>query len=66
MRPAKILTTPILSYARMRAHSSGLRNSLAGCPRGNPSRSQSLMRWRVMLQFIAIIVIMATLWLMGR
>jgi len=39
MRPAKILTTPILSYARMRAHSSGLRNSLAGCPRGNPSRS---------------------------
>jgi hypothetical protein len=33
---------------------------------GNPSRSQSLMRWRVMLQFIAIIVIMATLWLMGR
>jgi hypothetical protein len=41
----------------------GLWNMMRG---GNPSRSQSLMRWRVMLQFIAIIVIMATLWLMGR
>ncbi len=29
---------------------------------GNPSRSQRLMRWRVGLQFLAIIVIMATLY----
>ena len=41
----------------------GLWNMMRG---GNPSRSQALMRWRVMLQFIAIIIIMATLWLMGR
>lgn len=37
----------------------GLWNMMRG---GNPSRSQSLMRWRVMLQFIAIIVIMGVLW----
>ena len=41
----------------------GLWNKMRG---GNPSRSQALMRWRVMLQFIAIIIILATLWLMGR
>ncbi|MGX1098040.1 putative membrane protein SirB2 [Amorphus suaedae] len=29
---------------------------------GNPSRSQRLMRWRVGLQFLAIIIIMATLY----
>ncbi len=27
---------------------------------GNPNRSQRLMRWRVGLQFLAIIIIMAT------
>tara|TARA_R110002020_G_scaffold25127_23_gene81860 strand:- start:2806 stop:2997 length:192 start_codon:yes stop_codon:yes gene_type:complete len=29
---------------------------------GNPNRSQRLMRWRVGLQFLAIILIMATLY----
>jgi hypothetical protein len=33
---------------------------------GSASRSQSLMRWRVGLQFLAIIVIMLTIWLSGR
>ncbi len=41
----------------------GLVNMMRG---GSPNRSQSLMRWRVMLQFVAIIVIMATIWMMGR
>jgi len=41
----------------------GLVNMLRG---GSPSTSQNLMRWRVILQFVAIIVIMATIWLMGR
>jgi len=41
----------------------GLWNMMRG---GSPSRSQALMRWRVMLQFLAIIIIMSTLWLMGR
>lgn len=41
----------------------GLVNMMRG---GSPNRSQSLMRWRVLLQFVAIIVIMASIWMMGR
>ena len=41
----------------------GLVNMLRG---GSPNRSQQLMRLRVLLQFAAIIVIMATIWAMGR
>jgi hypothetical protein len=38
----------------------GLWNLLRG---GSPNRSQMLMRWRIGLQFFAIIVIMGVLWL---
>lgn len=41
----------------------GLVNMLRG---GDPNRSQKLMQMRVMLQFVAIVVIMATIWLSGR
>jgi len=41
----------------------GLVNMMRG---GSPNRSQKLMRLRVLLQFVAIIVIMATIWMMGR
>ena len=41
----------------------GLVNMMRG---GSPNRSQQLMRLRVLLQFVAIIVIMATIWAMGR
>ena len=41
----------------------GLVNMLRG---GSPNLSQKLMRWRVVLQFIAIIIIMITVWVMGR
>ena len=41
----------------------GLANMLRG---GSPNTSQTLMRWRVLLQFIAIVVVMATIWLMQR
>jgi NADH:ubiquinone oxidoreductase subunit 6 (subunit J) len=41
----------------------GLVNMMRG---GSPNRSQKLMRLRVLLQFVAIIVIMATIWAMGR
>ena len=41
----------------------GLYNMMRG---GSPDRSQKLMRLRVLLQFVAIFVIMATVWLMGR
>jgi hypothetical protein len=37
----------------------GLWNMLRG---GSSSRSQTLMRWRVILQFIAIIIMLAGLW----
>ncbi len=37
----------------------GLINMLRG---GSPSRSQTLMRARVLLQFLAIIVIMGVIW----
>lgn len=41
----------------------GLLNMMRG---GSPNRSQKLMRLRVLLQFVAIVVIMATIWLLGR
>jgi len=41
----------------------GLANMLRG---GSPNTSQRLMRLRVLLQFIAIVVIMATVWIMQR
>ena len=33
---------------------------------GSPNRSQSLMRMRVMLQFVAIVIVMITIWFLGR
>lgn len=41
----------------------GLINMMRG---GSPHLSQRLMRLRVLLQFIAIVVIMLTVWAMGR
>jgi hypothetical protein len=41
----------------------GLVNMMRG---GSPNASQKLMRLRVLLQFVAIIVIMATVWAMGH
>jgi len=41
----------------------GLLNMMRG---GSPNKSQQLMRMRVLLQFVAIIVIMATIWMMGK
>jgi hypothetical protein len=41
----------------------GLTNMMRG---GSPHRSQKLMRLRVLLQFIALIVIMLTIWALGR
>ncbi len=41
----------------------GLWNMIRG---GSSSRSQTLMRWRVITQFVAICLVAATLYLMGR
>jgi len=54
--PAAIIAVAIVLFL-------GLFNMMRG---GSPNRSQKLMRLRVLLQFVAIIVIMATIWAMGR
>jgi hypothetical protein len=38
----------------------GLINMMRG---GSPNRSQTLMRWRVILQFLAVLLIMTAIWL---
>ncbi|MHC5655469.1 twin transmembrane helix small protein [Stappia sp.] len=40
----------------------GLWNMMRGGP---SSRSQNLMRWRVVLQFLAIVIVMSVLYLSG-
>jgi hypothetical protein len=54
--PAAIIAVAIVLFL-------GLFNMMRG---GSPDTSQKLMRMRVLLQFVAIIVIMATIWAMGR
>ncbi|HVI66280.1 MAG TPA: twin transmembrane helix small protein [Bradyrhizobium sp.] len=41
----------------------GLVNMMRG---GSPNTSQKLMRLRVLLQFVAIVITMLTVWVMGR
>lgn len=41
----------------------GLMNMMRG---GSPNLSQKLMRWRVVLQFVAIVIAMLAVWAMGR
>ncbi|MEM1285415.1 MAG: twin transmembrane helix small protein [Cohaesibacteraceae bacterium] len=41
----------------------GLANMMKG---GSSNRSQQLMRWRVLLQGIAIVVVMAAVWIASR
>jgi len=41
----------------------GLINMTRG---GSPNTSQKLMRWRVLLQFVAIVIAMLAVWAMGR
>lgn len=41
----------------------GLTNMMRG---GSPNTSQRLMRLRVLLQFVALVIIMTTIWLLGR
>jgi Hypoxia induced protein conserved region len=41
----------------------GLLNMMRG---GSPNRSQKLMQLRVLLQFVAIVITMLTVWSMGH
>ena len=54
---------PIAMVAVLVVLGLGLWNMMRG---GSASRSQTLMRWRVGLQFLAIVVIMAGLYLTTR
>lgn len=33
---------------------------------GSPHTSQKLMRWRVLMQFVLLVIAMMAIWLMGR
>ena len=41
----------------------GLWNMMRG---GSPNTSQKLMRLRVLLQFVAVVIVMITIWALGR
>ena len=41
----------------------GMWNMMRG---GNPNRSQTLMRWRVVLQLLALCLVMAAIYLAGK
>ena len=41
----------------------GLWNTMRG---GSPNLSQRLMRLRVLLQFVALVIVMTTIWMLGR
>jgi hypothetical protein len=41
----------------------GLFNMMRG---GSPNTSQKLMRLRVLLQFVTIVIVMITIWALGR
>ena len=57
------LLLPVAAGAVVAVLLLGLLNMMRG---GSPNRSQTLMRWRVVLQFVAIVITMATVWAMGR
>ncbi len=54
---------PVALLAVLAVLLAGLWNMMRG---GSANRSQTLMRWRVGLQFLAVIIIMAGLWLASR
>lgn len=61
---SEILNTliPVALFAVAAVLLMGLWNMLRG---GSSNRSQSLMRWRVGLQFLAIVIIMGALYFSG-
>jgi Hypoxia induced protein conserved region len=57
------LVIPILLAAVAVILALGLWNLMRG---GSPNRSQKLMRLRILFQFIAVVVVMAALYIAGR
>jgi hypothetical protein len=62
MNPSLALFVPLAIGAVAVVLIFGLVNMLRN---GSPNTSQTLMRWRVVLQFIAVVLIMGALWLKG-
>lgn len=60
MNSYAIFLVPVALAAVVVVLGMGLWNMMRG---GSPERSQSLMRWRVLLQFVAIVVIVLVVWL---
>ena len=56
---------PIALAAVALVLAAGLINMLRGGSAEAASRSQMLMRWRVILQFVAILIIIAAFWFQG-
>jgi len=66
LRMASLLSTfllPVAAGAVSVVLLLGLVNMMRG---GSPNTSQKLMRWRVLLQFVAIVIAMLAVWAMGR
>lgn len=57
------IALPIALFAVALVLLLGLVNMMRG---GLSNTSQRLMRWRVILQFIAIVIAMGAVWAMGR
>ena len=53
---------PVAAGAVVVALAGGLWNMMRG---GSANRSQTFMRWRVGLQFVAVIIVMAAIWYRG-
>jgi Hypoxia induced protein conserved region len=62
MNPSIALLVPVAIGAVAIVLVFGLVNMLRN---GSPNTSQTLMRWRVVLQFVAVVLIMGALWLKG-
>lgn len=57
----------IVTYVALAAVAIVLLAGIVNMIRGtSPNRSQTLMRWRVILQFVALVVMMAALYLASR
>ena len=58
---AKLLAA--MGFEALATTSLGLANMLKG---GSPQTSQKLMRLRVLMQFVALVIIMITIWVVGH
>jgi hypothetical protein len=58
-----LIALPVALFAVTAVLVLGLVNMMRG---GSPNTSQRLMRLRVQLQFVAIVIAMLAIWVMGR